>query len=339
MAPIDAEDQNPCYASSIFQWNCTIEGVYIQQFGSRFCASIAAAGIAFNILVILALRESMKRRRTKGQIHDVALAISDIFFGLVYVIFGVLNLVCDDFCGPCSHVKMCFYGFRFVLFLWLLFGAVNRSMTIYLSLVIAVPLANNLIAMNDVHKKTCKHVKDCSVRIAIMSFAIIFVFVPPAFFTSKLSNNEIPEFLVQTWVIIIFCAVVSLVEMTLAISIFSILVKFHLPNRSRIPIGKKTVQNYFKTIRVAFSALVFCSSHVFIIIESIFKLYAKDELETAQSSREYWSHIGLVSNSSVNVFIYLLTSPNFRVSLCRIMRIKPSGMRSKDVELTSIEPR
>ena len=66
---------------------------------------------------------------------------------------------------------------------------------------------------------------------------------------------------------------------------------------------------------VAFVGLLFCCSHVFVVIDLVNALIVDDRLTATESCFRFWTYFTGILNSSVNLLIYVATSQNFRVTL------------------------
>ena len=133
-------ESKPCEP---FLMNCTTIQQLAKVSGDPFQAVLSLLGIVSNVVVILAMQESMRMsgRRTQAKIHLTTLAYSDIAYLMSMMGVGLLSWTCE-FCLPCRQVKHCIILYIIMYHLWFFFIIVNRSMTLYISYVRAWSLKN-----------------------------------------------------------------------------------------------------------------------------------------------------------------------------------------------------
>ena len=330
-------------------WNCSLVQAHVNHFRNPLIACISVAGLLLNLLVIFVIRESMNQRRTQAQIHLMALAISDLTHCAAYVAFATLSRTCD-FCplqstqnhtqgegnreetgvggargmGRGGASSACFTWFNAVVFLWLLSGSINRSMTLYISFIRAQSVKNGANAQISRNKAPSRIWIELGAYTIILTFFNFCAFGFSAYLVSYALQVE--WFVAQAGCLIAFILAMICAEMTLAIFV---LVKLRLRKRNRSPaIARRrfsaAVEDDFEKL-VALVALMYCSTYVVPVIQNVFNLSAADELETAESPWEGWSHVSGVVNSSVNFVVYLVASRGFFSSFVRLWK-KMVGM-------------
>lgn len=65
---------------------------------------------------------------------------------------------------------------------------------------------------------------------------------------------------------------------------------------------------------IALVALMFSRSNLVDLIDVVQRLETNDELEASESRWAYWSLVAIVSNSTMNLIVYLVASRNFRAA-------------------------
>ena len=224
---------------------------------------------------------------------------------------ALLNWTCE-FCLPCGQVKHCIVLYYIMYFLWFFFIIVNRSMTLYISYVRAWSLKNVTNAMKNLEKSHCRVLTELACFTAISSVPQFLILIPGKVVIphwSKLNPHT-----VLAWGVIVYCTSWIIIELILA---SFVLVKLRIRQQSKN--RNKPMDDSFEKL-VALVALVFCCCLVVNVIDFALRLNAKDELEFWQGGSAYWSIIAAYCNSSINLFVYLLASQNFRaafVSLCK----------------------
>ena len=298
-----------------FVRNCTNVQVFVNQFGSPVNATISFSGLILNLVIILVIRDSMKRRQTQAQVQLTALAYSDLTVGASYVGFFIIDHTCT-FCLPCSQAKVCFHGVSIVFIFWSLASIANRSMLLYISFDRARAIRNATNAICNENRTQCKGFQELGVCTAVLTIFTIFVLGIFYFLVPYLL--KIPQFgpVATFWVIYL----VTMVATELVLANF---VLFKLRSRKSLYKSgtKASVEDDFEKL-VALVALVFCGTCVIPIIWNVANLSAHDQLETAKSPLLYYTHICNSVNSSGNLIIYLLASRNFRRTFIRFCKNK-----------------
>ena len=215
--------------------------------------------------------------------------------------------------------SLCTSGFRMAFWLLIFSGAINRSMTLFISFARATALRNKTNPRKSRRKSRRKVVTELCVSTAIVTVATLLVYALAIFVIP--SQFGLPLFNVIAWFFLSYFVVLIIVEMTLA---SFVLIKLGLRRRNS---GKGRTSSYddFDKL-VALVALVFCCTHVLTVIDDVSDLYSVDRHQAMRSRSYYWSLVAGVLNSSVNVFVYLLASRNIRTafiqSLSKLLFLK-----------------
>ena len=105
---------------------------FLNSFGHVANISCAVVGIFLNVVVIFVLCNSMKERRTKGQIHLLTLSLSDLFYLVCSANLAVLSWFCDA-CLPCHQLGHRHTAILVSIVVWLVAGTTNRFLTIVIT--------------------------------------------------------------------------------------------------------------------------------------------------------------------------------------------------------------
>ena len=276
--------------------------------GDPLVTSISCVGMVANILVILIIQKSMRmnQRRTQAQIHLQALAGSDIAVLIPVIGARAIKYVCES----------CF-GYSFGLLL-----CINRSMTLFITYFRAWSLMSVSNALRIQEKTRLRIWIELLVFNAICGVAQVLVMV---LFTSLLpSLIEVDKWKISLWVGCGIYTIWIVLEMILAAFI---LVTLRIQRQSVDHRGSM-VDDFEKL--VAFVALVFSFCHVINLTHNVVLLDPKQS-HTIKAHWNYGSIIADVSNSSVNLPIYLLASRNFRAAFLTFGR----GLKEKLFCLTN----
>ena len=134
---------------------------------------------------------------------------------------------------------------------------------------------------------------------------VIVVFLLPDLF-------EIPQYILFAAYAVLYCTVIIAIEVALAVFV---LCKLRIRRQSVD--RRRSADDDFERL-VALVALVFCCCLLINLVEFIFRLHAKNEWDALTGPWIFWSLFAGVSNSSVNLIIYLVASHNFRVAFYRL---------------------
>ena len=138
---------------------------------------------------------------------------------------------------------------------------------------------------------------------AILGIVFILLFgVTLRIFTAL----EIPMEIVIVWVLFTGNVIASTIMVILAAFI---LVKRRFRRHSVVQQGTRTADDDFQKL-VALVALLFCFCKFMAAVHLVRVLVLEDKLSARESF--YWGTAFAILNSSVNLFIYLIASRNFR---------------------------
>ena len=184
-------------------------------------------------------------------------------------------------------------------------------MTLYITFIRAWSLHAVASALKIKTKSPCQVLRDLAGFTAFFSvlqsvlFFILFPLVLPHWL-------DLPPYILLIWGAIICCVTWIIIEVILATFVLVQLRRQSI-NRSR----SSTVSLDFERL-VALVALVFCCNLIVNVIDYGSRLAARDELDIWRGRWVHWSAIASLLNSSVNLFVYLLASFNFRVGFIRL---------------------
>ena len=311
--------------SVLNHWNCSKYQILAITYGDPCLASMSCVGHVFNLLVIIVIRKSMgmNDQRTQAQIHLTSLAFSDI---AVLVSANSLAIVCwqCDFCSLGSQAKHCKALFDGASLIYLLFYAVNRSMTLFISFVRSWSLMNVSNALHDHHKSQGRILIELCVFTSIITIVNGVLIVSTLYILPKWF--KCPRYISFAWGGFFYSTLMIVIEFALAIFV---LVKLRIYPKSIDGKKSSASEDDFERL-VALVALVYCCSCLFTMIDHVNRLHADNELAAHEYRWKYWNLFSVISNSSINLIIYLIASRNFRGAVIR------SGKNLKDALISSI---
>ena len=180
-------------------------------------------------------------------------------------------------------------------------------MTLYISYMRAWSLKNVTNGLNSLNQTDRKVMKDLVVFNAIIVIVQVSILFPVNYFF---------PYKVFAWFAIAFGSIWIIIEMMLAIYV---LVTLRIRQRSVAVDSRRSTHDDFEKL-VALVALVFSCALLVNVIDYVIDLDAKDHLESFQNRSTYFSVIAAVSNSSVNLLIYVIASGTFRNAFFRFMK-------------------
>ena len=265
---------------------------------SVFKAFASFASMILNLFVILAIRQTMKQKRTQAQIHLMALAVSDWSVGFCFFCQPIWKWSCD-LCLPCGRVKpLCFWMDKILFYLLTLFLSFNRVTNLYITLsrAHAVSSVQNAAKIRDKTPKSV--VKELIIVVFIGSVLLLLI-----------GYGLIMALRFEHAALIIS----SVCFLPMTIAAFFVIKKL----RQRKSEASTLVHDEFQKL-VVLVALFYCCTLIWEVVVSSVNLNAGDK---EHKLRGYWRAFGHIINASVNLFIYLLASRSFRDSFIKVFRI------------------
>ena len=256
--------------------------------GHPLTATISIISVIFNILIILTIKNMIKRKMISSKNLFMILGISDLSVGVIYTVKAIFNWFfknCEISTWFIAPMEMTQTALTFA----------NRGITLYMTLMRAITVSS-------------KQIWNLRNRNKLMIAIEIVIFV---------AINCLPEFIAigrndPKAYGIFFGYFVILTILMLMMAVF-ILIKLHLHNRSISPASyhsSSTVKDDFQRQVIAV-AFIFCFCHLFGAI--IFGLQSQNMItEHHFQLLLFWFETLMILNSCVNLIIYIVVSRSFR---------------------------
>ena len=301
--------ESPCELAQLFQLKnvtrheqCEFFQAIIKGCSHPIHTFISTIGIILNIIVVVVIRRSMTRRQTQAQIHLLTLAVSDITLGIAAVCEGALGWTCD-LCLPCGQGGACHIVHAIVFYIWTASYSVNRVLTMSISIIRLKAIRNAINARISRRKSQRRTMIDLGVLVIIL-YLILNAYVWLAL-RALHSNLSFPVW--QVWCIV---AATTSVFQTITISCVTGFILAKLRRRECSFLSSQEVD--FQRL-VALVAVIFCCAEL--VISCLHGFHAiNDNFETFKDITVPTVYTLGILNSSVNLFVYLVASRNFRAT-------------------------
>ena len=294
------ETEEPCiFELGFSEESCDWVRAAAKSIGTPLNTFASFCGLMFNMLVILIIRECMKQQRTQAQIYLRALALSDISVCTIYIGIAIWSWNCQP-CLPCSQAFSCKLTFAVMIHALIILVIWNRIMTLYITFMRAKAVSNTTNAMASQNKAEQRVLVELvffgfigTILTAIAGFSLMFA-----------CTFDCPFVIILPFWIITMVFLASFILVRL---------------RRRLSISTATSDDFQKLVAIV--ALFFsCSLTVDFVVSTV--IFCAEEKRKAELVAALWEFrsCGHILNSSVNFFIYLFASPNFRAASLRIFQ-------------------
>ena len=210
---------------------------------------------------------------------------------------------------PLPQARPCVIAYEFALSFWSLFGCVNRAMTFYVTFVRARAVNAVRYAMR-VRNKT-----GACVVAEIIVFSLLGGILCMGIFVAMLNMMTYPEamFVSHSFsaLFVAFLAIVTLLALRRRLTAVE---------EISHPKGDRGSVDEFQRL-VALVALVFCCCQlvcaiVWLLVDAI------EENVTLVTKQLLWTEFAAVLNSTVNLFVYIAASSEFRKAFMNFIRCR-----------------